>query len=120
MIACINPNDENYEENLSTLTYATKTKAIQNKPIEQRRQTLKLEVKQEDQLIRELQERNDFLEEQLRKLTYRQNAGPYQRNEPLNGVRYNFGDSSSRFGSRYDYYRDSGEKANKRSPIKEE
>ena len=37
MIACINPNDENYEENLSTLTYATKTKTIQNKPKEQRR-----------------------------------------------------------------------------------
>ena len=37
MIACINPNDENYEENLSTLTYATKTGDIQNKPLGGRR-----------------------------------------------------------------------------------
>ena len=31
MIACLNPNDENYEETVSTLTYATKTGGIKNK-----------------------------------------------------------------------------------------
>ena len=33
MIACLAPSDDNYEENLSTLTYATKTSGIQNKPV---------------------------------------------------------------------------------------
>lgn len=32
MIACINPNDTFMEENLSTLTYATKASYITNKP----------------------------------------------------------------------------------------
>ena len=33
MIACLSPSDDNYEENLSTLTYATKTSGIKNKPV---------------------------------------------------------------------------------------
>ena len=33
MIACINPNDNFLEENLSTLTYATKASYITNQPI---------------------------------------------------------------------------------------
>ena len=37
MIACLNPNDDNYEENLSTLNYATKTSGIVNKPTASRR-----------------------------------------------------------------------------------
>ena len=108
MIACINPNDENYEENLSTLTYATKTKSIQNKPKEQRRQTLKLEVKKEDQLIKELKERNDYLEEQLRLMKKQSsNVSHSFRNDPLRGVRYNYGDSASKYGEiRMNYYRD--------------
>ena len=32
MIACINPNDHFIDENLSTLTYATKASHITNKP----------------------------------------------------------------------------------------
>ena len=32
MIACINPNDSFLEENLSTLTYATKATFITNQP----------------------------------------------------------------------------------------
>ena len=33
MIACLSPCDESYEENLSTLQYATKTGLIKNKPL---------------------------------------------------------------------------------------
>jgi hypothetical protein len=33
MIACISPNDTNYEENLLTLNYALKTNNIKNKPV---------------------------------------------------------------------------------------
>lgn len=33
MIACINPNDSFFEENLSTLTYATKASFITNRPV---------------------------------------------------------------------------------------
>jgi hypothetical protein len=33
MIACISPNDSFFEENLSTLTYATKATMITNKPV---------------------------------------------------------------------------------------
>jgi hypothetical protein len=32
MIACVNPNDEFYEENISTLTYTTKASFITNQP----------------------------------------------------------------------------------------
>ena len=33
MIACVNPNDSFFEQNVSTLTYATKATMIINKPI---------------------------------------------------------------------------------------
>jgi len=33
MIACINPNDPFFEENISTLTYATKASYITNCPV---------------------------------------------------------------------------------------
>lgn len=33
MIACISPNDNFFEENMSTLTYATKATMITNKPV---------------------------------------------------------------------------------------
>lgn len=33
MIACINPNDSFLDENLSTLTYATKASYITNQPV---------------------------------------------------------------------------------------
>jgi hypothetical protein len=33
MIACINPNDTFLDENLSTLTYATKASYITNQPV---------------------------------------------------------------------------------------
>jgi len=33
MIACINPNDQFLEENISTLTYATKASYITNQPV---------------------------------------------------------------------------------------
>ena len=33
MIACINPNDQFIEENISTLTYATKASFITNQPV---------------------------------------------------------------------------------------
>lgn len=33
MIACINPNDSFMDENLSTLTYATKASYITNQPV---------------------------------------------------------------------------------------
>lgn len=33
MIACINPNDQFIEENVSTLTYATKASFITNQPV---------------------------------------------------------------------------------------
>lgn len=33
MIACLNPNDTFLEENLSTLTYATKASYITNQPV---------------------------------------------------------------------------------------
>lgn len=33
MIACINPNDNFVDENLSTLTYATKASYITNQPV---------------------------------------------------------------------------------------
>lgn len=33
MIACINPNDQFIEENISTLTYATKASYITNQPV---------------------------------------------------------------------------------------
>ena len=33
MIACINPNDAFIEENISTLTYATKASFITNRPV---------------------------------------------------------------------------------------
>ena len=32
MIACVSPADYNYEESLSTLRYASRAKAIRNKP----------------------------------------------------------------------------------------
>jgi kinesin family protein 4/21/27 len=33
MIACINPNDSFFDENISTLTYTTKASFITNRPV---------------------------------------------------------------------------------------
>jgi len=45
MIACLNPCDMHIEENLSTLTYASKASYISNKP-----------VKNEDPKLRQIEE----------------------------------------------------------------
>ena len=42
MIACISPSDEFFDENISTLTYATKAAYIANKPIKNEDPRLKL------------------------------------------------------------------------------
>jgi hypothetical protein len=59
MIACLNPCDQHIEENLSTLTYASKASYISNKP-----------VKNEDpkqRQIEELKQRVALLTEELLK-----------------------------------------------------
>lgn len=45
MVACLNPCDVNIEENLSTLSYASRASYISNKP-----------VKNEDPKLRQIQE----------------------------------------------------------------
>ena len=42
MIACLNPCDQHIEENLSTLTYASKASFISNKPIKNEDPKLRL------------------------------------------------------------------------------
>jgi len=65
MIACINPNDSFLEENLSTLTYATKASFITNRPVVnddpriKATQELKRQVKQ---LSEELDKANKHIE----------------------------------------------------------
>lgn len=42
MLACISPSDEFFDENISTLTYATKAAYIANKPIKNEDPRLRL------------------------------------------------------------------------------
>ena len=57
MIACLNPCDLHIEENLSTLTYASKASYISNKPIKNEDPKLRL--------IEELKARNAELTDEL-------------------------------------------------------
>ena len=57
MIANIGPADYNYDETMNTLRYASRAKAIQNKP--------RINEDPKDALLREYQEERDKLREQL-------------------------------------------------------
>ena len=58
MIACLTPNDSFIEENLSTLTYATKASFIKNNPTP----NLDANTKMIQQLKRQLYQVNEELE----------------------------------------------------------
>lgn len=65
MIACISPNDAFFEENLSTLTYATKATMITNKPVinDDPRNKLVMELKKQiKDLNEELAKANRHIE----------------------------------------------------------
>lgn len=57
MICAISPSDDNYEETLSTLRYASRAKKIQNKAI--------VNESDVDKLIRLLREENEMLKKML-------------------------------------------------------
>lgn len=65
MIACINPNDAFLEENISTLTYATKASFITNRPVvndDPRLKAMQELKKQVHQLTEELDKANKHIE----------------------------------------------------------
>jgi TolA-binding protein len=65
MIACINPNDQFLEENISTLTYATKASFITNQPVindDPRNKLINQLKKQVKQLNEELGKANQHIE----------------------------------------------------------
>jgi hypothetical protein len=65
MIACINPNDQFLEENISTLTYATKASYITNQPVindDPRNKLINQLKKQVKQLNEELGKANQHIE----------------------------------------------------------
>lgn len=53
MVACASPSSVYYEETLSTLSYATRTMNIKNKPV--------IQMEEKDQVIYGLQRERDIL-----------------------------------------------------------
>jgi len=68
MIACINPSAVYLEETLSTLSYATRTMSIKNKPILQvdSKSQIVMDLTRENELLKM---ENQYLREQLQRVT---------------------------------------------------